>query len=151
MDEMTTARQEELLQTAAYMLMREKEHYTMMVFASWATESLPGNRVRKLLGVEDPDRMAWRHARGMFVVLLDCITFERDERDFLLARFPTMSMAFCIAQVMDGVRQMQEKVDRDPWTFGVVQDRDYMVERGILTAVEAWDNLADILSGDILD
>ena len=144
MKEMMSAREEELLQAAAYWLLHERDWMLHTIHASSATDELPG-RVMRGRWSEDDDRLAWDHARRMFVVLLDCITDDPDEREWLLVKFPTMSERDCVALVMEGVRVMQEIVDRNPWQYGVVQDRQHYVERGILTAVEAWDSLTDLL------
>lgn len=145
MKEMMSAREEALLQAAAYWLLHEREWMLHTIHASSATDELPG-RVIRGRWAEDDDRLAWDHARRMFVVLLDCITHDPDEREFLLVNFPKMSQRDCVTLVMDGVREMQEAVDNDPWQYGVVVDRQHYVERGILTAVEAWDSLTEILS-----
>ena len=146
MKEMMTPREEELLQAAAYWLLHEKEHYIHMIYASMATDEVPASAMLPASVVIDTDRDAWAHARRMFVVLLDCITDDPDEREWLLVRFPAMTERDCMTRVMEGVRVMQSIVDGNPWQYGVVQDRQHYVERGILTAVEAWDNLTDLLT-----
>jgi hypothetical protein len=122
---------------AAEMLAEYRNQLDVIRAARENLNGFLGDHYRWMM-TEDDHQIAWKMAKAIMVP--DFYDYVQDE-----AREMTQGEAEQI--LLGAIRRLQDEIDADPFTFGVVQNQERYIEQGMLSVLEAHHVLTSIYYG----